>query len=133
MLGEQHDGDARIGLPDAARGTGPVVGEVRWHAYVDDGEIGLRLGHHVEECLGVRRAADDVVTRIDQQAGQPLAEQRRVLADHDPHGSTASIVVPVPTGLVITSDPPMAATLSARPANPEPCLLYTSDAADDLL
>ena len=57
---------------------------------------------HVEQGLGVGGAADDVVAGVDQQAGQPLAEQRRVLADHDPHGSTASIVVPAPGGLVMT-------------------------------
>ena len=37
---------------------------------------------------------------LAQQRDEPLAQQRLVLGDHDPHGSSARIVVPPPAGLV---------------------------------
>ena len=57
----------------------------------------------------------DVVPGVLEQPGEPLAEEGGVLADHDAHGSAASTSVPWPRGLSTWSDPPSAATRSARP------------------
>ena len=57
---------------------------------------------------------------VGEQAREPLAEQRRVLADHDAHGTTASTVVPCPASLPSASAPPTASTRSLSPASPEP-------------
>ena len=52
------------------------------------------------ERVGVAGLGHDLVPGVDEQAGEPLAEQRRVLADHDAHGTTASTIVPRPSSLL---------------------------------
>ena len=81
---------------------------------------GLAPAHHADQRRRVPGPAHHLVPRHGEQAGQPFPEQRRVLADHDPHGSTASITVPPPDGLRMVSEPPRAATRSLRPARPDP-------------
>ena len=56
--------------------------------------------------VGVADAGDHVLARIDQQAGDALAQQHRVLGDHDAHGSTARRIVGPPAGLSRWMEPP---------------------------
>ena len=70
------------------------------------------------ERLGVPHGGGHLVAGVAQQQHEPLAEQRGVLADHDPHGSTTSIRVPAPGALSSAIRPPWAATRSASPARP---------------
>ena len=44
-------------------------------------------------------AGDHLLARVDEQAGDPLAQQHRVLGDHHSHGSTARRIVGPPGGL----------------------------------
>ena len=55
-----------------------------------------------------------------EQSPEPLSQQHLVFGDHDPHGNSAISVVPAPRSLSIRSEPPYAATRSARPLRPEP-------------
>src|SRR3954452_18125535 len=47
------------------------------------------------------------------------AQQRGVLGDHDPHGSSTRRVVPWLGELSMAKEPPSATTRSARPRRPE--------------
>ena len=76
----------------------------------------------------VGRPADDLVPGVLEEPGQTFAEERRVLTDHDAHGSAASTTVPRPTRLATVSDPPRAATRSASPDSPEPARRHAADA-----
>ena len=55
--------------------------------------------------------------RLGEQVGQTVAEQSGVVGDHDPHGSTASTVVPS-APLVTVSRPRAASTRSREAAQP---------------
>ena len=65
------------------------------------------LGDDGEQRLGVTDARDDGVSGVLEQAGETLAEEDRVLGDHDPHGIATSTRVPLPRGLTISKRPPM--------------------------
>src|SRR6478672_6836344 len=90
------------------------------HPHVHDGQIGIVLRDDREQRLSVADTRDDVMPRVLEQAGESLAEQGRVLRDHDAHGITTSTRVPPPSGLVMRSSPRNAETRSWRPASPEP-------------
>ena len=77
---------------------------------------------------GIAGAADDLVAGVLEEAGEALAEEHRVLGDHDAHGSSTAISVPCPAGERRASEPPEAATRSAMPASPRPAA--TDRAAD---
>ena len=53
-----------------------------------------------EKLRGVGGLTDDVHTGVAEQACEPLAEQRRVVGDHDSHGISARSRVPAPGALV---------------------------------
>ena len=78
------------------------------------------LADHRQQRLGVADAADDLVAGVLEQPREPLAQQHRVLGDHDAHGSSTAIRVPTPAGLSTASVPPWAATRSAIPDSPVP-------------
>ncbi len=42
-----------------------------------------------DEVVGVAGLADDLVTGVLEQPGDPLAQQHAVLGDHDAHGAVA--------------------------------------------
>src|SRR5205823_8327949 len=65
----------------------------------------------------------DLVAGLGEQPGQALAQEYRVFGDHYPHGSTASISVGPPSGLVTRSRPSMPATRAASPDRPWPARL----------
>ena len=63
------------------------------------GEVGLLRLDGRDQGRRVAGLGDHLVAGVVEQPRQPLAEQGRVLADHDAHGSAASTVVPSPGGL----------------------------------
>ena len=62
----------------------------------------------------------DLVSAVGEQPPESLAQEDLVLGDHDPHGSSAVIVVPTSGWLSIRRLPPWAATRSRSPLSPEP-------------
>ena len=55
---------------------------------------------------------------VAQQRHDPLAQQREVLGDHDPHGSSARTWCPCPAGLVTDSAPVERLDAVAQPGQP---------------
>ena len=49
--------------------------------------------HGVHERVAVADRGDDVEAVVAQQAREPVAQEREILGDHDPHGITARTVV----------------------------------------
>ena len=76
-----------------------LVGERRREPHVDDRDVGLVAADDPQQPRAVLGLRDDVDVVLAQQRDDPLAQQRLVLGDHDPHGSSARIVVPSPGGL----------------------------------
>ena len=72
------------------------------------------------QAVGVSDRGHDLVAGVLEQPPEPFAQQRLVLRDHDPHGSSAVTTVPRPGGLATDTLPPSAATRSVIPASPEP-------------
>ena len=54
----------------------------------------------MDERVGVVDGRDDLEAVSREQAHHPVAQQREVLGDHDPHGSSARTTVGPPAGLV---------------------------------
>ena len=103
VLREDHDPDVRVPLSDLLGGTQALVG-VRWrHPDVDDRDIRLVARDLEEQVVGAGGLGDHVDTGIAEQGREPVADQQAVIGDHDAHGITAEIVVPVPSGLLIRS------------------------------
>ena len=103
---------------DVGGGAHALVVVVGRHAHVDDGEIRLVLGDDGEQRFGVAHPRDDLVPGVLEQPREPFAQEDGVLGDHDPHGISASIRVPAPGGLWMSSVPPWASTRSVRPIEP---------------
>jgi hypothetical protein len=84
----REDEDAHPGELGAQRQrcAQPVVGEVRRHLHVDDGDVGSVLAHRIEQRLGVRDLLDDDESQVAQQPHEPLAQQRLVFRHHDAQG-----------------------------------------------
>ena len=74
----------------------------------------------VDERVGVGDLGDDVEVVVAEQPGEPVAQEREVLGDHDAHGSSARIVVGPPAGLCTVSVPSSASTRRRSPARPLP-------------
>src|SRR5262249_4603887 len=81
---------------------------------------GLLAEDGVGERVGVVHLRDDLEVVVPQQPGQAVSQEREVLGDHDPHGSSARIVVGPPSGLSTVSFPSSASTRRRRPARPLP-------------
>ena len=65
----------------------------RRHPDVDDRDVGARELHAAEQLVGRRRPCRRPRwPASDEQALEPLAKQRLVVGDHDPHGSSAWIL-----------------------------------------
>jgi hypothetical protein len=99
VLRQHQHGDVRVLAAQDQRGPDALVGVGRRHADVDHGEVGPVLGDRPQELAGVGHGLDDLQPGVGHQGGEPLAEQDRVLGDHDSHGSSTVIVVGPPTGL----------------------------------
>src|SRR5262249_43216654 len=105
----QPDGRAQAFVPERRRKPD-----------VDDCDIRLLEQDRARERVAVGHRRDDVEAVVAQQPRQPVAQQREILRDHDPHGITALIVVGPPAGLVTSSDPSSASTRRRSPASPLP-------------
>ena len=89
---------------DLASSAKTLVGEGGGHSDVDDGYVGLVLGHVCEELFGVGRQSHYVEARLFQQTAEPLAQQDGVVGHHYSHESCTSRRVP-PTSLAGQPDP----------------------------
>jgi hypothetical protein len=92
-----------VQLPDFLSGTEALVGVRRRHPDVDDRDVGVVARDLEDEVVGARCLRDDVDTGVAEQGRESVADEQAVVGDHDPHGITAEIVVPVPTGLMMRS------------------------------
>ena len=109
-----------MALAGLDRGAEALVGERRREADVDDREVGLVAADDPQQALAVLGLGDDVDVVLAQQRDDALAQQREVLGDHDPHGSSAWMVVPRPAGSRPSSVPSSASTRWRRPVSPLP-------------
>ena len=75
-------------------------------------------GDDAQQPVAVLGLRDDVDVGVAQQRHDPLAQQREVLGDHDPHGSSARTVVPRPLGLVTVSAAVERLDAMAQPGQP---------------
>ena len=111
--------------PDVAqrdRGLDAFVGERRRQPDVCDHEVGVVLLDRLDDAFGSVELRHGLVAVAGEEAHDPLLKEDRVLDDHDPHGSSARIVVGPPTGLATRSVPSSERTRSARPLRPPPGL-----------
>ena len=76
-------------LADLLRRAQALVGLGRRHADVDDGDVGLVHRDVTEQVLGVSGLRDDLEARLLEQPRDPLAQQHRVVREHDAHGRGA--------------------------------------------
>ena len=66
------------------RGAQAVVGAVRRHLHVDDGDVGaVRATALRSSVVGVARLGHDVDALLLEQAGEALAQEDLVLRDQD--------------------------------------------------
>ena len=63
----------------------------RRHADVDERDVGAAVANAGEERVGVADLVDDLEPAVREQVRDPLADERRVVGDHDPHGISARI------------------------------------------
>src|SRR5690606_12488504 len=120
VLGEHDDRQLREPGPEGERGLDPVPGVVRRHPDVGDHQLGPPCERTGDQFRCGGGGGDDVVPLVGQQPGQALPEQALVLADDQPHGTSAYTLVP-PSGAASTrSAPPIASTRSAMPRSPCP-------------
>src|SRR5262249_40090547 len=91
-----------------------------WQADVDDRNVRLVVADGVDERVAVCDCGGDVEAVVAEQACEPVAQQGKVLGDHDAHGSSALIVVGPPCGLAIASVPSSASTRRLSPVRPLP-------------
>ena len=75
----------------------------RRHPDIDDRDIRLVARDLEEQVVGAGGLSDYVDAGIAEQGREPVADQQAVIGDHDAHGITAEIVVPVPSGLLMRS------------------------------
>jgi len=97
---EHEHGQAGQPPPGLDGGDDALVGMRGRHPHVDDGHVGLVLvdgGQERGRAVGGRHHVERLGP---QQQRQALAQQRVVLGDHDPHGSSTRRVVGPPAGLV---------------------------------
>ena len=71
-------------LPDLLGGAQALVGVRRRHADVDDRDVRLVRAHLQHQLVGVPRLADDLEAAVLEQPRDALAEEHRVLGQHDP-------------------------------------------------
>ena len=63
-----------------------LVGVGRGHPDVDHGEVGTVFVHRIEERAGVTHRRDHGDPDVAEQPHQTVAQQHRVVGDHDPQG-----------------------------------------------
>ena len=87
VLRQDEDADLRAVLgADRLRGPEALVGVGRRHPDVDDRDVGVVLADGDEERVGVADLGDDLEAGLDQQPGDPLAQEERVVGQDEPEG-----------------------------------------------
>ena len=121
VLREEQDAELRIVAAETPRHAGAVVVVVRRHPDVDDCHVGLRLVNCGLQRDGIADLGHDVVAGVGEQPREALAEQRRVLTDHDAarHHGLDDRTAPV-GGSRAPTHRRAACTRSLSPARPEP-------------
>jgi hypothetical protein len=84
---------------DPLGGVEAFAGVGRGHADVHHHRVGRVGAHPAEQLLGIPDPGGDPDADGLQYPSEALAEQHRVVGDHDPHGSSAVTQVPAPAGL----------------------------------
>ena len=103
MLGQDQDPDVGVAPSDLLGGTQALVG-VGWrHPDIDDRHVRAVARDLEEQVVGTAGLRHHVDIGVAEQGRKPVADQQAVIGDHDAHGITAEIVVPVPIGLLIRS------------------------------
>ena len=120
MLRENEHRNIGMSLLDPVRRPDALVAVARWHADVDHRQIGIVLADRPAKRVRVADRGHHLVAGIPEEASQPLPQQDLVLGDNYLQGSSATRRVPLPGALLMSRRPPSAATLSTRPARPEP-------------
>src|SRR6185503_1060097 len=117
----EHE-DRQPGHPRARleRGADALVGERRREPDVDNADVRLVAHDGAQETRPVLDGGDDLEAALRQQAGEPVAQEREVLGDYDPHGISAWRSVGPPGGLAIRSAPSSASMRLRRPVRPLP-------------
>ena len=85
---------------------------------VDDREVGLVRVDDPEQPRAVLGDGDDLDPALAHERDEALAQQRVVLGDHDPHGSSTRITVPAPGPPITASVPSSASARWRRPVRP---------------
>ncbi len=75
VLGEDDYAQHRVAAAELARRTQSFVRVRRRHADVDDGDVGLLLGHFAEQLVGIARLSDDLEAGLDEQARHALPKE----------------------------------------------------------
>ena len=96
VLAEDQDAGLRVARAQLDRGAHALVGERRREPHVDDRQVGLVRADDPQQPGAVVGVRDDLDPALAHERDEPLAQQRVVLGDHDPHGSSTRIVVPPP-------------------------------------
>ena len=85
VLREHHQPGLRPGTSYVDRGTQPLVGVAGRHPDVDDADVRALLEGGGDERRPVGHRADHLVAGLGEQQLESLAQQQRVVRDHDPH------------------------------------------------
>ena len=87
VLRQDEDADRRAVLgADRLRRPEAFVGVGRRHPDVDDRDVGTVLADGGQERLGIAGLGDDVETGLDQQPGDPLPQEERVVGQDEAKG-----------------------------------------------
>ena len=120
VLGEDHDPDVGMRRADLARGAQALVGVRRWHADVDDGDVGRVRVDRAQE-LGRRRPPGPTTSKPGAVSSCAMPSRtsrassaRTTRTGLGGHGRALRRRAPD------RSRPPSASTRSARPRRPEP-------------
>ena len=106
MLGEQDDRQLGALGAQLEHGAQAVVGVVGRHPDVGDDEIGTMAADAANQLRAIAGDPGDRDAGAFEHELQSLPHQHLVLADHDPHGITASTLVPPPARLSKANSPP---------------------------
>ena len=127
VLREHQHRQARTLPPRINRHAQSLVGERRWQAHVDDGDVEV-LGQQRPTQLGSGlRRRHDLASQGLQHAAQAIAQQELILGNQHAHGSTSlasPLVSRFPTGLCLTGlCLPSAESASSSPSPVRHCTL----------
>ena len=109
VLGEHEHRQVRQLLAGRERRPQPLVAEAGRQPYVEDGDVRAVLQEQRQDLGAGGRDPGDLVAGGGQQQDQALPQEGVVLGDHHTHGSSTSITVGPPRGLVSRTVPSSAA------------------------